>query len=162
MNFSIVFQTVALTYFCIVIKILLRSSSAVEFRTESSFRRHNLTDRFTTDRLLQIHNGIDSTIHCSILCVENPLCVSFFHSPPAAQCRLHSFIVGNVTETTTDSGSVYFVLKRGTVFIVRLEKYMQKNSRTNDVKYTLEKLCNNHRIHVALMSFCGIAIFTKH
>lgn len=124
MKFSIVFQTVASTYFCIAINILLRSSSAVEIRTESSFRRHNLTDRFTTDRLLQIHDGIDSTIHCSVLCVENPLCVSFFHSPSAAQCRLHSFVVGNITETKTDNGSIYFVLKRGTVFIIHTEKYM--------------------------------------
>lgn len=123
MNFSTVFQTVALTYFYIVINILLRSSSAVEIRTESSFRRQNLTDRFTTDRLLQIHDGIDSTIHCSVLCVENPLCVSFFHSP-SAQCRLHSFVVGNITETKTDNGSIYFVLKRGTVFIIHTEKYM--------------------------------------
>lgn len=113
---STVLPSLTLTCNCILVNILLRSSQAVVFRSESSFRRPNLTDLLVTERLLAGHAGVESTIHCSVLCVENPLCVSFFYSPPSAQCRLHSVVLGYVFEPRTDNGSMYFVLQRGKVF----------------------------------------------
>ncbi|XP_022310564.2 uncharacterized protein LOC111115930 [Crassostrea virginica] len=114
---STVLPSLTLTCNCILVNILLRSSQAVVFRSESSFRRPNLTDLLVTERLLAGHAGVESTIHCSVLCVENPLCVSFFYSPPSAQCRLHSVVLGYVFEPRTDNGSMYFVLQRGNGFI---------------------------------------------
>ena len=120
---STVLPSLTLTCNCILVNILLRSSQAVVFRSESSFRRPNLTDLLVTERLLAGHAGVESTIHCSVLCVENPLCVSFFYSPPSAQCRLHSVVLGYVFEPRTDNGSMYFVLQRGKVFyLLHLKK----------------------------------------
>lgn len=110
---KLVSQTVTIMFFSIMIKLLCCGNSAVEIRSELSSRRENLTNLLVTDRLLQIHDGVESSIHCSILCLDESPCVSFFYSPLSSACRLHSITLGKVSEIAPDNGSQYFVMQRG-------------------------------------------------
>jgi hypothetical protein len=110
-------QSAVILFFYVAFEMICYGISAVEIRSESSFRRGNLTNLLVTDRLLRIHDGVESSIHCSILCLDESACVSFFYSPLPSACRLHSITLGKVSDNVTDIGSQYFVLQKGNLFL---------------------------------------------
>lgn len=70
-------------------------------------------DKSETERILWTKTQVLSNMKCSILCIEDIRCVSFFYNNSTKTCTGHSIVFGDSNAASTETGNVLYNFDSG-------------------------------------------------
>ncbi|ESO96379.1 hypothetical protein LOTGIDRAFT_174832 [Lottia gigantea] len=96
-------------YFIILLCIVLSTTSATNFRQTRAKRRPDFEDKIKESSLL-LASDTASVTACSLLCMGDIRCVSYFYVRTTRLCQLHSIVFYSQQLTTASPETSYYQL----------------------------------------------------
>ena len=97
------FLELAISSNCVVNRLLIKDDA--------------FANMWITQGRINVYDGVENRLHCSMKCERLDACVSFFYNPKTCKCQVNSVIYLSTDGSVINVGAVYFRSHMGKIYL---------------------------------------------